>query len=272
MGKRWGFFKISEQRLADQARAIKLNEWLSEVELEEIRREVSQGGVTVANSEEVENQEGIHGEVEKHSDTENDNDRMHETSSEEMSTEEVIADMEKGGCSIEEIQMPREILESVKKEEDPPPNLRNVERKRLKEKVKEVNKVLAFMETKDITQTNRLLLAAGQGKVVPGWKRRLNGQVAQLRKDISRLERIKSDELNNVLLQESLEERYNLKKKRLTMVLEELKHRVLAKSKKISRYKSRIEQYRENRMFQSNQKCIFEKLDNMETENTMTLI
>ena len=96
-------FEISEQRLADQARAIKLNEWLSEVELEEIRREVSQdiqGGATVANSEEVENQEGFDGEGKKQSDTENDNDRGHEISSEEMSTEEVIADMEKGGCSI----------------------------------------------------------------------------------------------------------------------------------------------------------------------------
>ena len=200
-----------------------------------------------------------------------------------MSTEEVIADMEKGGCSIEEIQMPREILESVKKEEDPPPNLRNVERKRLKEKAKEVNNVLAFMETKNITQSNRLLLAAGQvvskrlgvkkqqrkEKVVPWWKRRLNGQVAQLRKDINRLERIKADELNNVLLQESLEERYNLKKKGLTVVLEELKQRVLAKSKKIRRYESRIEQYRQNRMLQSNPKRFFEKLDNMETENTM---
>ena len=41
--KEMGVFEISEQRLADQARVIKLNEWLSEVELEEIRREVSQG-------------------------------------------------------------------------------------------------------------------------------------------------------------------------------------------------------------------------------------
>ena len=128
----------------------------------------------------------------KQSDTENDSDRRHETSSEEMSTEKVIADMEKGGCNIEEIQLAREILETVKKGEDPPPNLRNVERKRLKEKVKEVNKVLAFMETKDITQTNKLLLAAGQvvakrlgvkkqqrkEKVIPWRKRRLNGQVA----------------------------------------------------------------------------------------------
>ena len=67
----------------------------------------------------------------------------------------------------------------------------------MKEKVKEVNKVLAFMETKDITQTNKLLLTAGKvvvkrlgvkkqqrkKKVVPWRKRRLNGQVAQLRKD-----------------------------------------------------------------------------------------
>ena len=86
-----GFFEISKQRLADQARAIKLNEWLSEVELEEIRREVSQdiqGGATVANSEEVENQEGFDGEVRKQSDTENDNDRGHESSREEMSIEE----------------------------------------------------------------------------------------------------------------------------------------------------------------------------------------
>ena len=93
------------------------------------------------------------------------------------------------------------------------------------------------METKDITPTNRLLLAAGQvvakrlgvkkqqrkEKIVPWWKRRLNGQVVQLRKDISRLARIKSDELNNALLLESLEERYNLKKKGLTVVLEEFK-------------------------------------------------
>ena len=75
--KRWGFFEISEQRLVQQARAIKLNEWLSEVELEEIRTEMSQGiqdRVTVANSKEVENQEGFDGEVRKQSEIENDND------------------------------------------------------------------------------------------------------------------------------------------------------------------------------------------------------
>ena len=36
--KELGVFEISEQRLADQARAIRTNGWLSEIELEEIQR------------------------------------------------------------------------------------------------------------------------------------------------------------------------------------------------------------------------------------------
>ena len=95
------------------------------------------------------------------------------------------------------------------------------------------------------------------------------GCTAKKRLKQARLNQIKSDEMNNALLQESLEERYNLKKKGMTVVVEELKQRVLAKSKTIRRYESRIEQYRQNRMFHSNQKRLFEKLDNMDTENTM---
>ena len=36
-----GTFEITEQRLADQARVIRTNEWLNEVELEKIRRKIS---------------------------------------------------------------------------------------------------------------------------------------------------------------------------------------------------------------------------------------
>ena len=35
-----GTFEIKEQRLADQARVVRTNEWLTEVELEEIRRKI----------------------------------------------------------------------------------------------------------------------------------------------------------------------------------------------------------------------------------------
>ena len=40
-----GEFEVSEQRLADQARAIKLNGWLSDIEIEELKREVDSRGV-----------------------------------------------------------------------------------------------------------------------------------------------------------------------------------------------------------------------------------
>lgn len=80
---------------------------------------------------------------------------------------------------------------------------------------------------------------------------------------------MKSGEMNNTTIQEGLERRYGLKRKRLSVVLEELKQRVLAKSKKIRRYESRIEQYRQNRMFQSNQKRLFEQLENVDTDDTV---
>ena len=81
---------------------------------------------------------------------------------EQLFTQEVVNSMEEKGCSKEEVQLAKEILESFKNGEEPPPNLRNIERKQLKEKVDEVNKVLSLMETKDITQTTELLLAAGR--------------------------------------------------------------------------------------------------------------
>ena len=38
-------FKLTEQRLADQARAIRTNGWLSEIELEEIQRNTENGHI-----------------------------------------------------------------------------------------------------------------------------------------------------------------------------------------------------------------------------------
>lgn len=73
--------------------------------------------------------------------------------------------------------------------------------------------------TKDITQTNESSQAAGslvakrlwvkqrakRTKMLPWLKRRLNNQIAQLRKDVSRLERLRSDELHNIAVCEDSE-------------------------------------------------------------------
>ena len=54
-----------------------------------------------------------------------------------------------------------------------------------------------------------------------------------------------------------LNERYGEKSKGLETVIEELKQRMLAKRAKIRRYGQRIEQFRQNRIFDFDQKKIY---------------
>ena len=53
-----------------------------------------------------------------------------------------------------------------------------------------------------------------------------------------------------------LYDKYRVKKKALKSVLEELKQRMLAKSAKVKRYEQRIEQFRQNRIFDLDQEKI----------------
>ena len=58
-----------------------------------------------------------------------------------------------------------------------------------------------------------------------------------------------------------LYEKYRVKKKGLKTVIEELKQRMLAKSTKVKRYEQRIEQFRQNRVFDLKQKKIYTELN-----------
>ena len=54
-----------------------------------------------------------------------------------------------------------------------------------------------------------------------------------------------------------LNERYRVKRKKLETVIEGLKHRRLAKSAKVRRYDQRSEHFRQNRIFDFDQKKIY---------------
>ena len=54
-----------------------------------------------------------------------------------------------------------------------------------------------------------------------------------------------------------LYEKYRVKRKGLKTVIEELKQRMLAKNAKVKRYEQRIEQFRQNRIFDLDQKKIY---------------
>ena len=58
-----------------------------------------------------------------------------------------------------------------------------------------------------------------------------------------------------------LYEKYRVRKKGLKTVIEELKQRMLAKSAKVKRYEQRIEQFRQNRIFDLDQKKIYAELN-----------
>ena len=91
------------------------------------------------------------------------------------------------------------------------------------------------------------------------WKRRTEGGIKRLKQEVNFLERESKGELGlkkKCKLSE-LNERYRVKSKGLKTVIEELKQRMLAKSAKIRRYEQRIEQFRQNRIFDFDQKKIY---------------
>ena len=57
-----------------------------------------------------------------------------------------------------------------------------------------------------------------------------------------------------------LYEKYSVKKKGLKTAIEELKQRMKAKSAEVKRYEQRIEQFRQNRVFDLDQKKIYTEL------------
>ena len=133
-----------------------------------------------------------------------------------------------------------------------------------------VNRVIELIETKNITQTNNLIKPAGvwvadrlglrkyEGgkKKDPWWKRHIEEDIKRLKKDINIFERVKKGQISARKEGKAklVEEKYRVKRKGLTTVIEELKQRILTKAAEISRYEQRIQQYRINRLIKVDQK------------------
>ena len=99
------------------------------------------------------------------------------------------------------------------------------------------------------------------------WKKRLLRQIAEIRKDVSRVEKWKEGKLKSEGLKDYFERKYHVWNKGFTTVIEELKQRIKAKTAKIKKYEERNNQYIQNRLFQTNQRLLFEKIEGVEREN-----
>ena len=97
----------------------------------------------------------------------------------------------------------------------------------------------------------------------PMWKRRLQNKIKELRKDLSQLEASKDKGISNFRHWERLERKYSIRVKRMN-VIEELKQRITAIAAKVRRYQGRIDSYRQNRLFENNQRQFYRELDQEE--------
>ena len=60
---------------------------------------------------------------------------------------------------------------------------------------------------------------------------------------------------------QALERKYSIRLKTLSVVIEELKQRIVAIAAKVRRYQERVGRFRQNRMFQNNQMQLYRELN-----------
>ena len=102
------------------------------------------------------------------------------------------------------------------------------------------------------------------GRKDPTWKKRLQSKVKELRKILSQLEASKDKDVSNFRHWERLEKKYSIRVKRLNVVIEELKQRITAIAAKVRRYQGRVDSYRQNRLFENNQRQFHRELEREE--------
>lgn len=175
-----------------------------------------------------------------------------------MSKDELAPQMERQGNDSHEIHFKdtewlterrKDLLQSIKKvlediERHQLRSLRQVDRKRLHEAAMEVNEVLSHIEATDITETNRLIRAAVgvashdlgisqenfKWKKEPLWKRKIQGNIDQLNRGLSKLERKEKNLGNRIKRLAHIKNKYNVKRKGRKAVIEKMKQWVTAKA------------------------------------------
>ena len=179
----------------------------------------------------------------------------------------------------EEVAIVMEIAELIERgRKDKLPSLRNVPKKTLLEENAKIDKVLSNFKTHSIIKTNRLFSARAvvvtnklgvkidkvAGRKERMWKRRSQNGMKELRKDLGQLEASKDKDISNFTHGKILEGKYSIRVKRLNVLIEELKQRIATIAAKVRRYQGRVDSYRQNRLFENNQRQFYRELDQEE--------
>ena len=159
----WGMFKSTAQRVCDQARAIRKNGWLSELELEMIKRKIDDEAQNENSSQENGSQiEIVNEEMMISLDQGNYISNCNEEGQfnkprndiEEAETNEVEVDQD----HRQVIQKLKEIMKEGKTTEGI--MVTKVDKTMFRHATEKVNLAIKFIDTSNITQTNELIRAS----------------------------------------------------------------------------------------------------------------
>ena len=133
-----GTFWVSEQRLVDQANTIRRNSWMTELEIEELKRKVTGSDSVIV--EEARNVEALP-------------DHVGEDGKNVLS--EMEAEEQADSLDEEEVATVMEIAQVMERgRKDKLPALRNVPKKKLLDETAKVDKVLGKFKRHSITKTD----------------------------------------------------------------------------------------------------------------------
>ena len=146
----------------------------------------------------------------------------------------------------------------------------------VKTETNKINQVLPYISTNNITELNKRIYA--EGKIVceklgipsksmkkeskPGWEIRLETDI-KISTKTGQNDKTKKRRWN--MLKQKKEK---ATRRKITVQLEEINQKVLAKEGRLKRYRQSVKQYRQNRTFQNNERKFYQQLGGDDAKNT----
>ena len=157
------------------------------------------------------------------------------------------------------------------------PSLRNIEWRTLKAETNKINQILPYISTNNITELNELIYAraklvwekigipsiSAKKQLKPGWESRLETQIKNLRKQAKMVKQKDPGICGNRMEKTTRE--------KITVQLEEINQKVLAKEGRLKRYRQRVKQYTQNRTFQNNERKFYQQMGGHGTKTCQQL-
>ena len=241
---------VSEQRLADQVRQIKVKNWLETLEQDEIIARVKGEQLDAENDANQQHQVELCGNVSEEEGNENVMDGL---SVDRQGEEERVEVGEHVEASEEVRALRNRLLEVMEQHaREMLPSLKSCDKKILKPQVDNINEAVSLIPTTNAIETYDLLYAAayvttdmlgkmpkkkaGRKKKEPFWKRRIKNSIAVWRRDLRKIEEIRRGKMKlGERNQRRMDQKYKRGETGALYVSDMLKQKITAGGIKIKR-------------------------------------